>query len=139
MKVYLDIDGVLLTKDKKVPDYGDELIDFLTDRFDCYWLTTHSRTESNVAVEYLKMFYKSSTLEKLKKIKSSDWKDLKTEGIDYKSDFIWLEDYPFNSEKEELRKRGKLDSLIIVDLTRQNELKNIENKIKNKLDDKLHR
>lgn len=139
MKIYIDIDGVLLTKDKKVPDYGNELIDFLTDRFDCYWLTTHCRTGRNVAVEYLKGFYRSSTLEKLERIKSSEWIDLKTEGIDFESGFIWLEDYPFNSEKEELRKRGKLDSLIIVDLSRQNELKNIENKIKNKFDDKFHR
>ena len=58
-----------------------------------------------------------------------DWKDLKTEAIDLDAEFIWLEDHPFESEKLVLHKAGKIDSLITVDLNRENELRSRQEKI----------
>lgn len=130
MKVYLDIDGVLLTKSLTVPPDGKKLIHFVTENFDCYWLTTHCRGGENKAIEYLSKFYDDEVLEELKKVKNTDWMDKKTEAIDFSSNFIWLEDYPFEAEKNDLKIHHQLDSLILVDLNRENELRNIKSKIK---------
>ena len=129
MKIYLDIDGVILKKDYSLPDYAKEFISFLTTNYYGYWLTTHCRGGSNNSVSYLSEYYPASTIVQLQTIKSTDWTDLKTEAIDLNSDFIWLEDYPLESEKEILRKANRTDSLITVDLNRENELKSVQNKI----------
>ena len=129
MKIYLDIDGVILKKDLTVPDYGKEFISVLITNYDCYWLTTHCRGGSNNAVSYLSEYYPDSTVAQLKMIKPTDWTDLKTEAIDLNSDFIWLEDYPLESEKKMLREVNKIDSLITVDLNREDELKSVQNNI----------
>ncbi len=129
VKIYLDIDGVLLTKDKKVPEHGDQLLAYLVQNYDCYWLTTHCHGGGNNAMEYLSQYYPDSILEKLPRIKRTDWTTLKTEAIDFDSDFVWLEDCPFESEKIALSERDKIKSLIVVDLKREGELKLIQEKI----------
>lgn len=70
MKLYLDIDGVILTKNKKVPDGAPELISFVLKYFDCHWLTTHCRAGANRAIEYLSDFYQAEELDQLKKRQS---------------------------------------------------------------------
>jgi len=129
MKIYLDIDGVILKKDLTIPDHGEEFISFLITNFDCYWLTTHCKGANNKAISYLSKYYPSSTLEQLELIKPTDWIDLKTEAIDLNSDFIWLEDYPFESEKTVLAEYNKIDALITVNLNREDELKSIIKKL----------
>ena len=43
-KLYLDIDGVLLTtKNTRVADGAVEFIDLALSNFECYWLTTHCK------------------------------------------------------------------------------------------------
>ena len=98
MKMYLDIDGVILKKDLTIPEYGKEFISYIITNHDCYWLTTHCKGDNNNALNHLSKSYPLSTLEQLKNIKPTNWTDLKTEAIDLNSDFIWLEDYPFESE-----------------------------------------
>ena len=129
MKIYLDIDGVLLKKALSVPDYGPEFINYLVSRHDCYWLTTHCRGGENKAPQYLSQFYPFSILHQLEKIKPAFWTDLKTEAIDFNEDFIWLEDNPFDSEKKVLLEAKKSTSLIVVELKRKDELKRVQEKI----------
>lgn len=130
MKIYLDIDGVLLTKQMTIPKGAIELIDFLLESFDCYWLTTHCRHGENKAIQYLSQFYHlPEILTKLEKVKPVYWLDLKTEAIDFSSDFLWLEDYPFQAEKQVLKKHNKENSLLIVDLQNTNELLRVLNEI----------
>ena len=46
-KLYIDIDGVLITTKNPVAPSGiDRFIQFITSNFDCYWLTTHCKGES---------------------------------------------------------------------------------------------
>jgi len=130
MKIYIDIDGVLLKKNLIIPDYAEEFISFLTINFDCYWLTTHCRGGNNDAIDYLSKYYDEETIEHLELIKQTDWTTLKTEAIDLMSAFIWLDDYPFESEKSVLKAHHQNDALIIVDLNRKNELVRIQEKIK---------
>lgn len=130
MKIYIDIDGVLLKKNLIIPDYAEEFISFLTINFDCYWLTTHCRGGNNAAIDYLSKYYDEETMEHLAIIKKTDWTSLKTEAIDLRSAFIWLDDYPFESEKRVLKAHHQNNALIIVDLNRKNELIRIQEKIK---------
>ena len=122
--MYLDIDGVLLTKrNTRAAAYGPEFIDFITERFDCYWLTTHCKGNAETATRYLSRYYDPESIARLRRVKATDWQTLKTEGIDFTSSFCWLDDAPFESEKAYLERNGASERLIIVDLGRENELK----------------
>jgi len=126
VKLYLDIDGVLLTKrNTKMADFGVEFIDFAADHYDCYWLTTHCKGNAETAIQYLSGYYSDSSIEKLRKIKATDWHTLKTEGIDFSSDFYWIDDAPFESEKEHLKRNLALERLLIADSNHEMELKRI--------------
>lgn len=58
MKLYLDIDGVLLDYDNDGrAEHSIELIDYITDEFDCYWLTTHCKGDAGTAVDYLSRYF----------------------------------------------------------------------------------
>lgn len=117
-KVYLDIDGVLLANDKQAANYAAELIEFLVNNYDVYWLTTHCRGGENYAIELLSPFFDAKTIELLKKIKPTNWNEAKTEVIDFNSDFLWLDDHLFEDEELALRQHNKLDSLIRIDLSK---------------------
>ena len=95
MKIYLDIDGVLLTRDHKIPEYAEEFISYLISHHEVFWLTTHCRGGVNGAIKYLSQFYSGTILAGLKQVIHTDWMDVKTEAIDFNSEFIWLEDFPF--------------------------------------------
>ena len=122
MKLYLDIDGVLLTRKQGVPDHVELFIDFVTSNYDFYWLTTHCRTGENKALNYLKKFYPDGLMKKINNIKPTNWTTQTTEAIDFPSEFIWLDDNPFETERAELIKHNNLDSLLVVDLDLKNEL-----------------
>ena len=128
--IYLDIDGVLLTKRKNKPDHVLDLVEFLTSNFKCFWLTTHCRNGENGAVKYLSGFYNQEEIRFFERIAPAYWIDLKTEGIDFNISFIWLEDYPLESEIRILMEKGRLNSLITVNLERINELQNVLQEIK---------
>jgi len=129
-RLYIDIDGVLLTTKKtQTPCHAIEFIDYIITEFDCYWLTSHCRSgkkEIESLLLYLSSYYNTKTIEKLKTIKPTSWETAKTEGIDLTSDFYWLDDYPFEFEKAILKKHCKLDRLIVVDLNKPDELKRIK-------------
>lgn len=126
MKIYLDIDGVLLDYDNGgVADGAIALIEYITKEFDCYWLTTHCKGDSSIAVRYLQEYFPHDTIELLKKVKATDWTDLKTEGIDFDSSFIWLDDYPFQAEIEVLKNFGASESLLKINLKKEGELSRI--------------
>jgi len=127
-KLYLDIDGVLLTKrNTSAADNSKEFIDFVIHHFDCYWLTTHCKGNSGTTIQHLAKFFDEKTLEKLSKIKATNWTTLKTESIDFSSDFFWIDDYAFEAEKNVLSANSSLSRLIIVDLNRKDELKRVMN------------
>jgi hypothetical protein len=134
IKLYLDIDGVLLTSKQTRPaEYSVEFIDFITNNFDCYWLTTHCKGDTSSAISYLSKYFELQVIEKLNKIKPTNWTTLKTEAIDFTSEFIWLDDYPLQAEINVLTRQSKNDRLIIVDLNKTHELYRVMAILKNKL------
>ena len=136
-KLYLDIDGVLLTtKNTRRPEYAVEFIDFVTSTFDCYWLTTHCREgERSIGslLRYLADYYDAATIDKLSKIKPATWSTVKTEGIDWDSDFYWLDDYLFEAERRVLELHRKLDRCVEVNLNNENELLRIKRLLEAKI------
>ncbi|MBR9860024.1 hypothetical protein GYB22_04630 [bacterium] len=133
MKIYLDIDGVLLSKNNSVPKDLDVFIEYIVQNCECYWLTTHCRNGENKALLYLSQYLPNQLLTMLEQVKPAYWSDKKTEAIDFNSEFIWLDDYPFEAEIEDLKKRDKLESLIKVDLNSKDELKGVLKLIEHKI------
>ena len=123
MRIYIDIDGVLLDYHSGTYAKGAvELIEYVTREFDCYWLTTHCKGDSAPAVDYLSEYFPPEVIRQIQKIKPTYWEDLKTEGIDFDSNFIWLDDYPFQAEMDVLNNFGVSDSLLKVNLNNEGEL-----------------
>ena len=54
------------------------------------------------------------------------WGALKTDAIDFSSEFIWLDDYIMNVELSVLKENGCIDSVYKVDLKRENLLDVLE-------------
>lgn len=115
-KLYIDIDGVLLkNREDKAVEGISSFIRFIVSNFDCYWLTTHCKGDAQTAMEYLSEYLTYEDLKLLQKVKATDWNTLKTEAIDFTSDFYWIDDYAMNAEKEILQMKCKQDSLILVE------------------------
>jgi phosphoribosyl 1,2-cyclic phosphodiesterase len=131
IKLYLDIDGVLLTaKHTRAADGVDEFVNFVTTHFECYWLTTHCKGDSRTVLKYLAQFMQPETMDKLKDaVRPTTWDALKTEAIDFKSDFYWLDDNPLQVEQKALEGKGVGDRLILVNLNRPEELILIESEL----------
>ena len=126
-RLYLDIDGVLLTaKHTQAAPGVEAFVEFITQRFACYWLTTHCKGDSAPALRYLSQFLLLGTLEQLRQaVQPTTWDALKTEAIDVATDFYWLDDRPFQSEIAYLEAHKVADRLIVVDLNRPAELATI--------------
>ena len=121
MNLYLDIDGVLLDYATDGPAENAAIfIDFITSEFDCHWLTTHCQGDSTTAVEYLAEYFPPEVIAKLKVVKPTVWRTLKTEGIDFSKPFIWLDD-----------SKGASDSLFKVNLGNRDELLGVIEFLKN--------
>jgi hypothetical protein len=119
LNLYLDIDGVLLGRNEKdeialIPNI-EEILAFTRKRFDCYWLSTHSRHGIEGVLSYLGPYFPGSTIRMIDHIKAIPWKTLKTEAIDFDRPFLWIDDSPLEFELAILRKKGCLASWLCVD------------------------
>ena len=124
MKIYLDIDGVLLANDKQKANSADDFIKSLVKNHDVYWLTTHCKGDASFAVELLSHYFDLETMEYIKKIKPTNWDTWKTDAIDFNEDFLWFDDQLFDPEIRTLKENSKFDSWIEIDLTKNpNQLK----------------
>ena len=115
-KLYLDVDGVILNKDLSPANHLKEFLEHILLKYDVYWLTTHCSGSSEDTLNYLSRFLEPDIIELLKSVKPTTFDRLKTEGIDFNSDFVLLDDYLFDSEIAELEKHGVKNSWIQVDL-----------------------
>ena len=126
-KLYLDVDGVILTKRHIRPvDNISKLLDYVLSAFDCYWLTTHCRDgNAEGLIKMLSSYYHSAMIAKFRRIKPTTWDALKTEAIDFNTDFYWLDDYVLEAEKKVLRQHECLEKLIVVDIDRFGEIERL--------------
>ena len=71
MNIYLDIDGVMITKDNSPADYVVDFLKYITDNHDVYWLTTHCQGDAQTTILYLKDKLPNDAIPFLKKIKQT--------------------------------------------------------------------
>lgn len=118
MNIYLDIDGVLLANDKEAAHHVDTFLRAVVEKYpdSTYWLTTHNWRGENRAKEILAPHLKSETVALLDKIKPSEWRDLKTDAIDFEQDFLWFDDDLWPEELNVLEKHEAVQNFIMVDL-----------------------
>lgn len=125
-KLYIDVDGVLLGKaqpaDKEIilARHAREFLEYCAQHYQCYWLTTHCKDGDTAhVVNMLERYAAEPVMRLVLAINSTSWKTLKTEVIDFQSDFYWIDDQPLRVEVDELRKNNVLGRWIRVD-TRRN-------------------
>jgi hypothetical protein len=69
--------------------YAKEFLQFCLNNFECNWLTTHCKDNNpENAINYLSRYTDEATLQLLSEIQPTRWNTLKTETIDFESDFF---------------------------------------------------
>lgn len=125
MKVFLDLDGVLLGCDRDKPhrlalaDHALDLLAFLLARTEVSWLWPPARGNARAAVDHLVQHARASDRERLLslagKVRAADWRTLRTDALPADGRFVWLDDAPEAGELAMLRGRGWLDRWLWVD------------------------
>lgn len=116
MNIYLDIDGVLLTKEGKPAIGVEAFLKYLTENHECFWLTSHCQGDTKGAINHLDGRVSAQALEYAKRIKPTTFQTWKTDAIDFTKDFRWFDDYIFVKEKQALIQHDCEDKLVKVDL-----------------------
>jgi hypothetical protein len=116
MNIYLDVDGVLLTKHGKPSEGVADFLRHMVENHNVYWLTTHCKGDSAPIVAHLEQKLPKETHELIRHIRPTTWDVLKTDGIDFSQDFLWFDDYLMEAEKAVLEMHRCLEKQILVDL-----------------------
>ena len=79
-KLYLDVDGVLLTtKNKRMADNVASFVSYIVENFDCYWLTTHCRDgNTRNVLNVLSHYLPNNIILQLQAVKPTVWDSMKT-------------------------------------------------------------
>lgn len=107
--LYIDMDGVLVSTDLEgfYPSLKPDALDFVQwavkSGFRCHYLTCWREKDIHKQFPQLPKFH------------YCEWKDLKTEAIDFNKPFYWLEDGCTTDEYAVLKLRRKLNSYIYID------------------------
>jgi hypothetical protein len=118
MKIYLDIDGVILTKEGKQMPFLKEFLLYVFNLAgdEVYWLSTHCKDgNTDRVMQHLEGKVEEEVLDVLKIVKGTKWDTLKTEGIDLDGEFLWFDDNIFESEYKVLEELDKDYCLIKVE------------------------
>jgi len=118
MNIYIDIDGVILTNDLRPAKNLKKFLNYILRKHDVFWLTTHCKSDSSEVITYLRQFLPNELIKLCEKIKPTNWQTLKTEAIDFSREFLLLDDYLMEAEKNILKSHEKLNSWIKIDLNK---------------------
>lgn len=113
MNIYLNIDEVPLIKDKKIAQYADDFLEAILKKYpdSTYFLAAKGESDAR---DILRPFLKPETAFLLDKIKPSKWNELKTEAIDFETDFLWFDNDLWPDELKILEKNEALERFIMV-------------------------
>lgn len=120
MNIYLDIDGVLLANENNAAQHVDEFLQHILNKYpdSTYWLTTHNWRGENRAIEVLSPVLKPETVELLKRIKPTEWGELKTDAINFEEDFLWFDDDLWPDELKVLEQNNATGRMVMIDLNK---------------------
>lgn len=117
MRIYLDIDGVLINHNQAT-SYANEFLRYILDNYreDTYWLSTRCKGDAAATVQQIAHYFDEDVALLLKNIKPTNWNMAKTEAIDLDQPFLWFDDTLLYGEKEVLAAHNVLDNHILVTL-----------------------
>lgn len=120
MNIYLDIDGVLVTRGIEPAPHSKEFLQYVLTNYPdtTFWLTTHCQGDETVPIKHIGHLFDADTVKLMDKIKPTSWSTAKTRGIDFTQPFLWFDDSLFYEEKQTLIDNGVLDNWIEVNLTK---------------------
>jgi hypothetical protein len=119
MRIYLDIDGPLI-RDGRVTPHCFPFLKWAVELHSPYWLSTRDAHGTHDGIlgafrHALGTPILPPEIEVLiRAVGPTKWRGNKLTGIDFTSDWVWLDDDPLLVEIEALRSRGLLDRLLIV-------------------------
>ena len=119
MNIYLDINNVILTKELKPAKHLKEFLTKIFGKGDVYWLSSRCRGDCKEVNNYLSRYFDDDLMKLVKKIKPTKWKTMKTEAIDFSKPFLWYDDFILDAEKKVLKKRGKMNCWVRVDVNKE--------------------
>ena len=117
MNIYLDIDGVIKGVASPIEDL-EEWLNYILEHYpnSTYWLTTHCKGGENNAKFALTGVISEPLLTRLcETVQPTDWRELKTDAIDFSKDFIWFDDDVFESESVILEQHEAEDRQFMMD------------------------
>ena len=114
--IYIDIDGVILTRGGMPALHLDKFLMHILNNYSVFWLTSRCHGDSKYTVRYLSQFLLPDTFVLTEMIKPTNFQLDKTEAIDFSKRFFWLDDELFDSEKNTLRQHNKYDSWLEINL-----------------------
>lgn len=114
--IYIDIDGVILTKGVLPALHLDKFLGYILNNYSVFWLTSRYHGNPKDIIKYLSKFLSPETLTLVSQIKTTSFRLDKTEAIDFNKAFFWLDNELFDSEKNALREHNNYDSWIEVNL-----------------------
>lgn len=111
LNIYFDIAGVLLWTNSPKEDII-ELLEYCLSNYpnSTYWLTTYCMGGNNRTNYALQGKFPNELVERVyNTFLPTDWHSLKTEAIDFNSDFVWFDDNLSESDKVVLEENHALD------------------------------
>lgn len=118
MNIYLDINGTLTHGNGGLAFGADEFLQFIAKHWpdNTYWLSTYTWRGKNRAHEMIGPLIKPKTRAAIKHFQAANWIDLKTDGIDFSTPFLWFDDNLFPDERLILRHHDALACHRMIDL-----------------------
>jgi hypothetical protein len=125
MKIYIDIDGTMIHEEIEkagVPAVGLEEFLVALRGYETYWLTTHCMNgDPQYAQKLMKKKVSEEFYADIDRIIPTAWSILKTDALDFTSDFVWFDNVVSSGELKELNRCKENQSLLQVDLKKNPE------------------
>ena len=113
MKIFLDIDGVLLTKYGDLAAGAKKFLLWAIEHHETYWISTRTRDGSHRGA--LQAFHGKLDPEVIKAIRPTSWNILKTDALPLGSrDWVWIDDEILHAERDVLISDGSLGRFIQI-------------------------
>lgn len=151
-RLYIDCDGVILRSGTNsvwnlswsVAPGAFEFLTWATERFACFWLTARCRDGGIAVIEHaIRRALPAITLpptwrDLIRAIPVAKWRSLKTDGIELRSNWWWIDDSPQPEALLHLEQHGALDRWIETNTdVDPDDLLRVKALLETKLDDRV--